>query len=79
MSKMRIAISIDRELILEFDRLVAKQVFGSRSQAVQIALREMLSRGKRRRMVRECAKLNPKDEQAMAEEWLKGEFTEWTE
>ncbi|HUT09512.1 MAG TPA: hypothetical protein VMY42_03375 [Thermoguttaceae bacterium] len=45
-------------------------LFASRSQAVQVALREMIVHRKRHRLAEECSKLDPAFEQAMAEEGL---------
>ena len=43
-------------------------VFPNRSQAVEVAVQEKLSRLKRERLARECAKLDPDFERALAEE-----------
>lgn len=40
---------------------------------------EKMSRIDRCRLARECAKLNPKFEQSLAEEGLAGELAEWPE
>jgi hypothetical protein len=45
-------------------------VFRSRSQAIQNAITEKLERLDRSRLARECAKLSPPEEQAMADEGL---------
>lgn len=79
MSASKVAISIDRDLLAEVDRLVAKQVFASRSQAVQTAVREKVARMRRSRLAEECAKLDPAAEQAMAEEGIAGDLAEWPE
>jgi len=57
---------MDADLLAELDRLVAEGVFASRSRAVQTAVREKIAR--RRRLADECAKLDPAEEKAMAEE-----------
>jgi len=70
MASIKIGVSIDANLLAQLDDLVAKRVFASRSQAVQVALREMIVHRKRHRLAEECSKLDPAFEQAMAEEGL---------
>ena len=70
MAASKVAISIDQGLLQEVDRLVAKQVFTNRSQVVQMAVREKIARLKRRRLVEECAKLDPEYERGLAEEGM---------
>lgn len=79
MSTSKVAVSMDQELLKELDRLVAKQVFASRSQAVQAAVRETLARIKRRRLAEECAKMDPEYEKRLAEEGMAGELAQWPE
>lgn len=79
MPSQKVAISIDQQLLTEVDRLVADQVFANRSQAIQVAVEEKLSRMRRSRLARECAKLIPSEEQAMAEEGLAEDLAEWPE
>ena len=50
-----------------------------RSQAVLVAVREKLQRLERSRLARECAKLDPATEQALAEEGLSRDAEEWPE
>jgi metal-responsive CopG/Arc/MetJ family transcriptional regulator len=77
MSTTKVAVSIDSDLIAEVDQLVARDVFPNRSKAIQEALRDKLSRLKRTRLARESAKLDRKEEQAMADEGLALEQSEW--
>lgn len=79
MSVAKVAVSIDQDLLAELDCLVAKQVFSSRSQAVQAAVREKVARLKRRRLAEECAKMDPQFEKRMAEEGMAGELAQWPE
>jgi metal-responsive CopG/Arc/MetJ family transcriptional regulator len=79
MSVSKVAVSMDQGLLTELDHLVARQVFASRSQAVQTAVREKLARMKRKRLAEECAKLDPKLEKSMAEEGMAGELAQWPE
>ncbi len=79
MSKTKIAITLDEEFITEIDNLIKRHRFMNRSQAIQEAVREKLQRMTKGRLARECAKLNPSFEQAMAEEGLSEDLSEWPE
>jgi hypothetical protein len=59
--------------------LVKNRLFENRSRAIQEAVSEKLARLERSRLARECAKLDKKFEQAMAEEGLSVEAGEWPE
>jgi Arc/MetJ-type ribon-helix-helix transcriptional regulator len=77
MGRAKIAITVDEETLGAIDRLVAEHRFPNRSQAIQEALDEKLSRLTHARLARECAKLDPGTEQALAEEGMSGELAEW--
>jgi metal-responsive CopG/Arc/MetJ family transcriptional regulator len=79
MGTTKVAITIDRETLRRLDRLVRKRVFPNRSRAIQEAVEEKLSRLDRNALARECAKLDPEHEKAMAEEGLCEELGEWPE
>lgn len=79
MSVAKVAVSLDRDLLTELDRLVARQKFASRSQAVQEAVREKIARLKRRRLAEECAKLDPEYERSLAEEGMSEKLAQWPE
>ena len=79
MASSKVAISLDQELLGQLDGLVAKRVFASRSQAVRVAVREKIARLHRSRLAEESAKLDPAVEQAMAEEGLSTEQSQWPE
>jgi metal-responsive CopG/Arc/MetJ family transcriptional regulator len=79
MSTTKIAITLDENLLRRLDRLVKNRLFENRSRAIQEAVREKLSRLERDRLARECAKLDKKFEQTMAEEGLSVEVGEWPE
>ncbi len=79
MAKEKIAITLDKKFIGELDRLVSESVFQSRSQAIQQAVSEKLSRLKRSRLAIECSKLEPTFEKAMAEEGIKEDVKKWPE
>jgi metal-responsive CopG/Arc/MetJ family transcriptional regulator len=79
MGKEKIAITLDEQSISELDRLVEKNVFQSRSQAIQEAVSEKLQRLKKTRLAAECAKLNPPFERGLGEEGLAEDVKEWPE
>ena len=68
MSTAKVAITLDEDLLKRLDRLVKNRTFENRSRAVQEAVSEKLARLDRSRLARECAKLDRKSEQIMAEE-----------
>lgn len=70
MSAAQVAVSMDDRLLRRLDSLVERAVFRSRSEAIQKAVAEKLARLDRSRLARECAKLLPAEEQAMAEEGI---------
>lgn len=51
-------------------RISAEVVFPNCSQAVEVAVQEKIARLKWERLARECAKLDPNFEKALAEEGL---------
>ncbi len=75
----KVAISLEEELLRRVDALVDKRVFPSRSKAIAEAVREKLERLNRSRLARECARLDPKFEQTMADEGLSRDPREWPE
>jgi metal-responsive CopG/Arc/MetJ family transcriptional regulator len=79
MGMVKVAISIDDELLTRVDSLVERKVFPSRSRAIAQAVREKLERVDRVRLARECAKLDPSHEQEMAEEGIASDLAEWPE
>lgn len=79
MPKTKVAVTVDAELLERVDELVAKRRFANRSQAVETALAEKLERLARTRLARECAKLDPREEKALAEEGLAGSLETWPE
>ncbi|HEY6394892.1 MAG TPA: ribbon-helix-helix protein, CopG family [Candidatus Binataceae bacterium] len=79
METVKVAISIQHKLLRRVDSLVRRRVFPNRSKAIQQAVREKLERIDRSRLARECAKLAPRAEQAMADEGLARDLDEWPE
>lgn len=79
MSTTKVAITIEEGLVLRLDRLVSERRFPSRSRAIQEAVAEKLDRLEGSRLARECAKLDPLFEQALADEGLDQDASEWPE
>jgi Arc/MetJ-type ribon-helix-helix transcriptional regulator len=79
MPKTKIAITLDTELVQNLDDLVAQRRFANRSQAIEAALAEKLARLAKTRLAQECAKLDPAEEKALAEEGLAGSAETWPE
>ncbi len=79
MSAAKLAIALDERLLWQIDDLVERQIFRSRAAAVEEAVAEKLARLSESRLERECAKLDPAEEQAMADEGLAEDFAAWPE
>jgi metal-responsive CopG/Arc/MetJ family transcriptional regulator len=79
MPTVKIAVTVDADLLARLDRLVEEKRFPSRSRAVQEALHEKLARLRRTRLAQECAKLDPRAEQELADEGLAADREEWPE
>jgi len=76
MAVSKVTISIESSLLRRVDHLVKAQVFSNRSQAIQAAVEEKVSRLDNNRLAQECAKLDRAQEQALADEGLAAEVTE---
>jgi Arc/MetJ-type ribon-helix-helix transcriptional regulator len=79
MAASKIAISIDQKTLKKLDRLVKNRSFPSRSKAIQDAVEEKLKKLEKGRLARECAKLDPDFEKALAEEGSAEEVNRWPE
>ncbi len=79
MSSSKIAITLDSDILGEVDALVKKRMFPSRSRAIQEAVKDKLERLSHNLLARECAKLDPEYEKALAEEGLREDLSEWPE
>jgi metal-responsive CopG/Arc/MetJ family transcriptional regulator len=77
MNTNKIAITVERDLLLRVDRLVREHRFPNRSRVFQEAVREKLDRLEGGRLAREATKLNPEFEQQLADEGLTGEVEKW--
>ena len=79
MRTSKIAITLDQDTLKQLDRLVQERRFASRSGAIQVAVQEKIERLNRKRLARECAKLEPEEEQRMAEAGFAEDMRTWPE
>jgi metal-responsive CopG/Arc/MetJ family transcriptional regulator len=79
MAASKIAITIDDKTLKRLDYFVKSNAFPNRSKAIQKAVEEKLMRMEKSRLAQECAKLDPKYEQTLAEEGFSSELEEWPE
>ena len=77
MPTTKVAITLDEKTLARLDQLVKKRVLPNRSRAIQDAVEEKLARMDRSRLARECARLDPAFERAMAEEGMSKELDQW--
>jgi len=73
----KIAISLDAEDARRLDELVASKAYPSRSKVIQEALADKLARVSRSRLAEQCALLDTREEQQMAEEFSPAEIELW--
>jgi Arc/MetJ-type ribon-helix-helix transcriptional regulator len=76
MGKAKIAITVDEHALAEIDRLVERGVSPNRSKAIEDAVQELIAKLHRSRLAQECAKLDVREEQALAEEGYAGSLNE---
>ena len=79
MPKQKVAVTIEKDLIIKLDRLVSEGKYPSRSSAVEDAVIERMVKVEKSRLAEESAKLDPAYEQALADEGLLGDLSEWPE
>ncbi len=77
MATNKVAITIDSDLLSKVDLLVSQRVFPNRSKAIQEALTDKLFLLRQTRLASECAKLDPRIEQQLAEEGIEGDLAQW--
>jgi metal-responsive CopG/Arc/MetJ family transcriptional regulator len=77
MKTVKIAITLQPNLLSRLDQLVKARRFPNRSQAIQEAIREKLERLAQSRLAQECSRLDRRQEQALAEEGLGKDLEQW--
>jgi len=66
----KIAVTLDRKTVADLDRWVKEGKYPNRSRALQSAVNLLGERERRTRLLRESAKLDPREEKQLAEEGL---------
>ncbi|MDX2191711.1 MAG: ribbon-helix-helix domain-containing protein [Gemmatimonadales bacterium] len=79
MPKAKVAVTLDAVTLRRVDRLVRDARYPNRSQAIEAAIAQHLDRLEHRRLIDECAKLDPAEERAMAEEGMATDGAAWPE
>ena len=79
MSKTKIAITLEEDIVKRIDQLVGEDFFSNRSRIIEAAVEEKLQRLDQSRLAHECAKLDPQYERALAEEGFNEILAEWPE
>ncbi len=79
MATSKIAITIDKDTLFQLDLLVKSKIFPNRSRAIQEAITDKLNSLARKRLARECAKLDTNFEQELSEESFPMKAEEWSE
>lgn len=77
MTSSEIAISIDPKVLEHVDSLIRAKRFRSRSELFQAAVTDQLTCLNEDVLARECAKLDPHEEQAFADIGLSTDLREW--
>ncbi len=79
MTVAKIAITLDEGLLAQVDHFVAQRLYPNRSRAIQAALAEKVIRLNKTRLARECARLDPQEEQEWAELGHSADLAQWPE
>lgn len=79
MPKTKVAITIDTQTLLLLDQWVRDDRIPSRSQAIEAAVAAQLERLKELRFAEACARLDPEEERALAEEGISEDAAAWPE
>ena len=77
MAMTRVVVTLDQATLSRLDHLVQQRVFPNRSKAIESAVQDKLARFDHSRLAIECAKLDPRAEQQMAEEGMAPESATW--
>lgn len=67
----KIAITLDKDILIQVDRLVKEGKYKNRSKAIQDALKDKLRDWRRKRLIEEASKLDPEEERAFTEGFLR--------
>ena len=70
MSTVKVTVTLDKPVLSGLDELVKRNVFRSRSSAIQKAIEDELKIIKKKQFYEACKQLNPDEEKETAEEGL---------
>ena len=79
MSTRKIAITLKEGLLRKIDRWVSEGLYPSRSRVIQETLEKRMANWRRKRLIEEVSKLNPKEERTIAEEGISAGNEVWDE
>ena len=79
MGVAKIIVSVDAKTIAQLNRLVKEGKSPSRSSLIEQAIDEKLNRLGKSRIARECARLDPVEERALADEGITADARNWQE
>ena len=79
MPKVKVAATVEKDLLERLDRMVTEGRFPSCSSAVEQSIEECLEKVERTRLAPESVKPGPAFEQALADECIAGDLSEWPE
>jgi Arc/MetJ-type ribon-helix-helix transcriptional regulator len=79
MSRVKIAITMRKDLVDEIDGLVEEGASANRSRAIEAAIENHLALRKKTRLLVECRKLDPSSERELADESLAADASGWPE
>jgi metal-responsive CopG/Arc/MetJ family transcriptional regulator len=79
MAGIRIVVTVDEKTVARLDRFIAEKMLPSRSRAIRDAVLEKLKRVRQSRLRRQCAKLDPEFEKALADEGMASDSNDWPE
>jgi Arc/MetJ-type ribon-helix-helix transcriptional regulator len=79
MNTVRLAVSLEKNVIEQIDLLVKDKHYPSRSQLIRSAVKEKISKLNKSRLATECEKLDSKFEVNLSEESFISEIEEWPE
>jgi Arc/MetJ-type ribon-helix-helix transcriptional regulator len=77
MAKQKVAVTLDSKVLERVDALVQQRRFSNRSRVIETALVEKLAQIDRTRLATESAKLDPDEEQSLADEGLTEDISKW--
>ncbi len=75
--KLKWLLHLNNLILDKLDELISRHLYPNRSRAIADAILEKRQRLEESHLAQECAKLNPDEEKALAEEGISEEFAKW--